>query len=204
MRKRAVAADNSHPVIAESAQQFYRQLGGFFRRRIANASDAEDLAQEVFLRALRQRKDAGEIRNPAAWLFRIAQSVLVDHYRRAGRPTPDGVLLAAGEEEMREDTEIATCIEPLLSALPPTYREAVRTVDLEGVAQTDFAKTVSLSPSAARARVQRGRKKLREAFLACCQIETDRRGGVIGMERRSGCAADVPCDMVPDPMVKRR
>src|SRR5882757_7435666 len=55
-------------------------LSGYFRRRIADRGDAEDLAQEVYLRLL--RTDAGEyreIQNPEAYLYTVAVNLAREH-----------------------------------------------------------------------------------------------------------------------------
>lgn len=55
-------------------------LAGFFRRRVAHAWDAQDLAQEVYLRLL--RADGGEgshIANPEAYLFTVASNLAKEH-----------------------------------------------------------------------------------------------------------------------------
>lgn len=74
----------------------------FFERRIRNKSDAEDLAQEVFVRLARQetKESGGEIRQPTAFLFQIAANVLTDRYRRDS-------ARRANEHDSLDDGDIA-------------------------------------------------------------------------------------------------
>src|SRR5688500_14767743 len=62
------------------------QLYNYLRFHLASPDLAEDLTAEVFLRALKSfaRFDSA-IGGPRAWLFRIAQNVLRDHFRQAQR-----------------------------------------------------------------------------------------------------------------------
>src|SRR5262245_52087951 len=53
-------------------------LQGFFQRRIRTKSDAPDLAQEVYLRMLRV-SDADAIRNPALYLYTVANNLVKEH-----------------------------------------------------------------------------------------------------------------------------
>lgn len=60
--------------------EHHASLSGYFRRRVADRGDAEDLAQEVYLRLL--RTDAGEhreIQNPEAYLYTIAVNLAREH-----------------------------------------------------------------------------------------------------------------------------
>jgi len=68
-------------VFARQAAGMRGPLGAYFRRRIRNASEVEDLVQEVFLRlTVRGTPDTAEHAN--AYIFQIAASVLADRYRR--------------------------------------------------------------------------------------------------------------------------
>ena len=71
---------------------FYRQwradLRRYIARRVGEPADVDDLLQEVFLRLTAH---ATELRHPertAAWLYRVAERVIADHYR-ARRPTEE-------------------------------------------------------------------------------------------------------------------
>lgn len=77
--------------------------------------------------------------------------------------------------------------------LPDDYRRAIELTELGGMTQAAAAERLGLSVPGAKSRVQRGRARLREMLLRCCEIETDRRGRVVAFEARvgGGCA---PCD----------
>jgi RNA polymerase sigma factor (sigma-70 family) len=64
------------------ARRYYAPLASFFRKRTRNASEVQDLVQQVFLRLARSR-DVGELRNPEGYIFQTAANTLRDHYRRA-------------------------------------------------------------------------------------------------------------------------
>lgn len=165
-------------------------LGRYVRRRVADPAAAEDLVQEVALRALQRGPEPGERLRP--WLYRTARNAVVDYYR-ARRPAeelpPD--LLA---EEPAEDSErlLAACVRPLLAGLPSPYREALERVELEGLDQKALAREAGLSPSGARTRVQRARALFRRRLDECCRTTLDRRGGVAEVEW-SPCPSTRPC-----------
>jgi len=73
------------PMLAGWQQRWNQSLLRFLGRRVRSPVDIEDLAQETYLRLLRAR-DLGEVRNPQAYLLRVASHVLVEWRDQAPRP----------------------------------------------------------------------------------------------------------------------
>ncbi|MGC8510704.1 MAG: sigma factor-like helix-turn-helix DNA-binding protein [Acidimicrobiales bacterium] len=108
-----------------------------------------------------------------AWLARVAASVVADHFRER-RPlttTRDPVAPAHASDL----AWAAQCLPAMLDELPEPYRDALR-LDLAGVTQREIARTSGISVSGAKSRVQRGRARLRERYLACCDVEVGAHG----------------------------
>lgn len=141
---------------------------------------------------LRIHRHASELKSAPAvggWIHEIARNAITDHYRRAvirrERPTgseidldrPAAAVPEPGPAELR--TELAACLDPLLAHLPAIYRDALRLTDLDGLTQADAAALIGLSTSGMKTRVQRARAQLKALFTRCCEIELDRRGGII-------------------------
>lgn len=61
--------------------QFVDRIYSYILRRVASHHDAEDLVSEVFIRAMKHIHRFDERNSFAAWLFRIARNLTVDHYR---------------------------------------------------------------------------------------------------------------------------
>lgn len=176
------------PVATQDAWLAYRAaLLRFVRRRVEDDAAAEDLVQDVLLRALTRRDS---VRGPLEpWLYRVARNAIVDHYRarRPHEPIPDAL---AGEAPGRDARgELAACLEPLVRGLPARYREAVALADLEGLTQRETASRLGLTLSGAKSRVQRGRARVRELLLRCCRIELDHRGVPVDYDRIGGRGA---------------
>lgn len=74
------AAPTAHPV-AELYADHHSWLHAWLRRKLGNADDAADLAQDAFMRVLRAR-NALEIREPRHYLSTIAKGLVVDLFRR--------------------------------------------------------------------------------------------------------------------------
>ena len=63
--------------------------------------------------------------------------------------------------------------------------EEKKQYDIEGLSQTAAARRLGISTSGMKSRVQRGRARLKETLLRCCQIHLDRNGGILDYESHS-------------------
>ena len=168
-------------------EEFAVPLRRFILARVGNGHDADDVLQEVFLKAhvaLARIKDREKVR---PWLYRIAQNTVADHFRARGTAP---VLLAKPPEPSEEtgpanvNGEVLSCFEPMIEELPEGYRRALVLADLGGRTQGEVAEALGLSLSGAKSRVQRARAKLRTTLLSCCRIELDGTGNVVECERK--------------------
>jgi RNA polymerase sigma-70 factor, ECF subfamily len=183
----------------EALHALRAQLHAFIARRVDSPEVADDLTQEVLLRLLTH--DDGRVKDPTAWLYRVARNVIIDHYRTRGSRRQDrpfaGDLTPAGpaEEPFADDPqaaqrELASCLGPLVDQLAEPYRSAVSAVDLGGQTQTEVAQAVGLSVSGMKSRVQRGRRQLRQLLTDCCRVHTSPTGSISGYEPVTGCHPD--------------
>jgi RNA polymerase sigma-70 factor (ECF subfamily) len=171
-------------------QEYRDALYRFVLKRVGEAEAAEDIVQDVLVKAYAQQETLREPAKLRSWLYRITRNAVIDFYRLR-KPLvalPDELYQEnqKGAEELAM-RELAPCLVPLLDTLPPPYREALRLVDFEGVKQREVASMLGLSWSGAKSRVQRGRKMLRDALLNCCRVELDRRGRVVDYDVGAGC-----------------
>jgi RNA polymerase sigma-70 factor (ECF subfamily) len=154
------------------------ELRGWLRRRLANPAEADDLLQDLFLKALRQGERFCSVHNARAWLFEVARNRLADYLRveRNMVELPDDLPDYVVETEA-VDT-LTACLPRVLSELSAQDREVITLCDLQGMAQADFAAARGLSLSAAKSRVQRARQRLRAQMSQVCQVQLDEAGHV--------------------------
>ncbi len=154
------------------------ELRGWLRRRLPNPADADDLMQDLFLKALRQGDRFCAVRNARAWLFEVARNGLADKLRvvRETVQLPDD-LIAPADETHTVDS-LAACLPRVLSELSADDREVITACDLQGMAQAAFASARGLSLSAAKSRLQRARQRLRSQMTLSCQVRIDEAGQV--------------------------
>lgn len=181
-------------------------LERFVRRHIADPHAADDVVAEVLLRIHEHLGTVDDHERVTAWVFRIARNAITDHYRRAARRRDELDGDAAGDLAANDTADgwlddpaavladLASCIRPLVDALPADYRRALVLTDLEGRTQAEAARIEGVSVSGMKSRVQRGRRLFTALVRNCCEVTTDARGGLVDFEvRAGGCGCDPAC-----------
>lgn len=165
--------------IAEAWEKHETELRRFLRHRAGSDDEANDLLQEVFLRALRQVNGLCGIDNRRAWLFHAARNLLIDRLRLAKDQVPLPEDLAAEPEDSLAPVDgLAQCLPRVLSELSPQDREAITLCDIEGMTQQDYAQRLGITLPAAKSRVQRARVRLKAQLTTACAVTFDAAGEV--------------------------
>lgn len=166
----------------------------FVRRRVASFDDAEDLVQDILLKAARHTDQLQSESRLQAWLYRIARNAIADYYR-AARPETEVIAEDLAEERTTPDAiaDIAECIEPFIQDLEPAYRDALVLADLHRLPQSEVAQRLGISLSGAKSRIQRARKQLADAYTSCCELVYDASGRIMDREPRKACGCRGVC-----------
>jgi RNA polymerase sigma-70 factor (ECF subfamily) len=162
-------------------QDAFAQLVAMHAARVMNllrrfgltAAEADEVGQEVFLRAWRGLPRFEERAQFSTWLYRIAFN---EAKRRVARRPPVGAephgerddVVAAlpessllGPEALALDHEFEQTLQTALSELPAGWREAVVLRDLQGLSTRDAAAVADVREAAFKSRLHRGRMQLR-------------------------------------------
>lgn len=169
------------------------RLRPFIARRVSRQADVDDILQDVFVRVLRGLPTLRNRERFGPWVYQIARSTIIDHYRASGRAPRlvDDIEARMDAETDRETdenpvaSEVAEYARIFLDLLPSPYREALTLTELEGLTQKEAAEQLGISHSGMKSRVQRGREKLRAELEQCCKITLDARQRVTECEARN-------------------
>lgn len=153
-------------------------LLGWLIRQLPDHATAEDLLQDVFIKAIRQGERFCDIANARAWLFEVARNTLADHLRRQHHTVELPEDLIAEDAAMPAVDSLASCLPRVLTELSPADRDAITRCDLEGLSQAAYAQQLGLSLSAAKSRVQRARQRLKLQLAQSCQVTHDSSGKI--------------------------
>jgi len=171
-------------------REYRATLHRFIRKRINDPIIAEDLVQEVLLKAFSQLDRLKKKEKLLPWLYQITRNALIDHFRRSkpAQEIDEAMLVENADMDEAAERELACCVLPFIQRLPLPYQQAVMFSEIEGVKLKQVAAQQGLSLSGVKSRVQRGRQMLKTMFLECCRIEQDRRGGVSDYEAKKNCS----------------
>ncbi len=175
--------------VEELWSQFAAPLRAFIARRVRDEHDANDIAQQVFLKIHERIGTLRDRTKLESWLYRIARNAIVDHYRarRPTEPVPEALPAEHGDAENELARRLRPCVKTMVEGLDEKYRDAVRLTEYEGLTQKEMAGRLGISLTAAKSRVQRGREQIKKALLACCHFEFDRYGNVLEYQCRRAC-----------------
>jgi RNA polymerase sigma-70 factor (ECF subfamily) len=174
----AARGDPSGPPGAATFDAFVREYQDMVYavavRLLANDSDAEDVAQTVFLRAYERFAEIEGDARVAGWLKTVATHLCLNHLERyrarwrffsemgeAGEPAFDAASSEAGPEEAMDEAERHARLEAALKALPPHQRVPLVLYHFEQQGCDDIARLLGVSVGKVRTDMHRGRLALR-------------------------------------------
>lgn len=150
-------------------------------RLTANSDDAQDLAQEVFIRAFRSIKSFRHEADFGTWLHRITVNSWINSQRKNKKlvffsldeplNTPDGEMnreLAASEDsplEAVERQELSAAVRTALDRLAPEYRTVLVLREMEGYSYEEIAQILDCSLGTVKSRISRGRRDIRKEII---------------------------------------
>jgi RNA polymerase sigma-70 factor, ECF subfamily len=168
-KARAGDQDAFAELVAIHAERVY----GALRRFGLDPGEADEVAQEVFVRAWRGLGRFEQRSRFSTWLYRIAFN---EAQRKLSRREParaqadpdrgDPILSVPespqlGPEAQTLDREFEQVLDGALAQLPPDWRAAVVLRDIEGLSTRDAADIVGVGEAAFKSRLHRGRMQLR-------------------------------------------
>jgi RNA polymerase sigma-70 factor (ECF subfamily) len=154
------------------------ELRNYLRHRSGDAHLADDLLQEVFVKAMQQGEQFCALDNSRAWLFQVARNALIDHLRLKQEvvEVPDDIPQPESSHEPIQ--ALGACVKRVLSELSPEDRDIIEQCDLEDVKQKDYANKHGLSLAAVKSRLLRARQRMRGQMSTACQVRFDESGRV--------------------------
>ena len=148
---------------------YHAPLVRYLTRRLGDRDWAEEVAQETFVRALRQER----LVNERAWLFAVATNLVRDEARKDSRRRRHLALLAEQERESAVEPEPTTLERAQEAAMARKAVDALAERDRlallmreEGLDYGEIAEALGLSPGSVGTTLARARRRLVEAYEA--------------------------------------
>jgi RNA polymerase sigma-70 factor (ECF subfamily) len=162
--------DEIELLVREHARLVYRIAYSVSR----NHQDAEDATQETFLRVLRHRGKLASVKDPRAWLARIAWRVAIERKTKVAEVPIENISEVAAElrsrmvsaDEVVMGTEMTSVMEKLIAMLPAKLRDPLTLSTIKELSPSEIAMVLGINEAAIRSRVFRARQILREKLAA--------------------------------------
>lgn len=160
------AKNGNAQAFGELYDRYARRIFLFISAKIQNRPQAEDILQEVFLKAWRGLDGLKmEQLNFSAWLYRIASNTINDHFRRHYRQPPtmellDNMEIPAAEDKPSNEEDLEA-VKRAVSTLPAQYRQVLELRFFEDFSPEETAKILKRSNLAVRLLQHRALSKLR-------------------------------------------
>ena len=157
-----------------------RKLLHYLIRQLQNEADAEEAAQEAFIRVYQHRKNFNSKEKFTTWLYAIATNVVKDRYRwRSRHPSvsldsqtqesglPPGEVLPdqhASPSDLSDSREQLEALRRAIAGLPEDLRTPLILFEYENLSHREIASVMGCSAKAVEARICRARRRLKGLF----------------------------------------
>lgn len=154
--------------LASLYEDYYDRVVRYIFVRVGNQTEAEDLAGEVFLRALRSLWSfEGQREQMQAWLFKIAHNIVVDHFRKRSKQkvVPIDAMEVPDRLNLEEAVENKLQMERLseaLKQLTPAQREVIGLRFFAGLSSAEVGEVLGKNSGAVRQMQHAGLETLRK------------------------------------------
>jgi RNA polymerase sigma-70 factor (ECF subfamily) len=152
-------------------RQHWRKVFNVAYQFVGSHEQAEDLAQDIFLKIFRSLDTFDRRANFQTWLVSVSRNLCIDHYRsvRKERQTIDREVAAedlapvsatASPLAALENRDLAALLRQALQTLPQSLRMAVLLRDIQELSYLEIAERLHLPEGTVKSRINRGRKEL--------------------------------------------
>jgi RNA polymerase sigma-70 factor (ECF subfamily) len=183
----------------------YRGKVVAYAAQLLGREEADDVAQEVFLKVGRSLDTLADPSRLTSWIYAITLNTVRDTARkRCSRPDRLPAGLGSTREEGGEESaisrvrdtrsrtpeeivarsEMVACYLDYVRQLPPSYHEVYVLREFEDLSNDAIARRLSLSLGTVKIRLHRARVKLHEALRRNCECYQNERGELMGEPRR--------------------
>jgi RNA polymerase sigma-70 factor, ECF subfamily len=168
--------------------ELYRpRIVRYLRNLLHDASEAEDLAQETFIRAHSQQSTLRNADALESWLYRIATHICIDRLRQRmktrARQADSPIEEMPIEDKVQpspfaiiQQKEMGDCVDQHVATLPDSYKAVLLLHDADGLTDNEIADLLNLPLTTVKMRLHRARGKLKTALESACRFGRDDRG----------------------------
>ena len=185
----------------EIVRLYWRKVFNVAYKFVGRQDEAEDLAQDIFLKLFKSLKTFDRRANFSTWLISVSRNLCIDHYRSMRREhdvvTHDVDVVSLARPSALDSPQIAlerrdrvALLRAALDKLAPSLRTAVMLRDIQELSYQEIAEKLAVPEGTVKSRINRGRTELaRQIARLREQQETVRTKGTRRVPARSKTGA---------------
>lgn len=176
----------NYETFSKVVDAFQSRVHGFVRRMVSNHEEAEDITQEVFIRAYQSVNRFDGRCSLRTWLFRIAYNLCVDASRKKGRSVQEASMIDANSEEVFDvadyrwnpetlvlDDELMQVVEQSIMSMSEKLRSILLLHDREELGYDELAQMLDIPVGTVKSRLFLARNTVMKA-VESYRTETQR------------------------------
>jgi len=160
----------------EFVLKYQDRIYNLCRHMLGNTSDAEDAAQDTFIKAYQKLKDFRPEASLYTWLYRIAVNTCLDYKKRPffeslfkrgdedEEDIPEAVSEAPSPEKLYESKQLGLALARSLGKLSLKLRTVIILKEIEGLSYEEIADILEVSTGTVKSRISRARDELKKYF----------------------------------------
>ena len=155
----------------EIVRLYWRKVFNVAYKFVGRQDEAEDLAQDIFLKLFKSLKTFDRRANFSTWLISVSRNLCIDHYRRVRRErelvTHDVDVVSLARPSALDSPQVAlerrdrvALLRAALDKLAPSLRIAVMLRDIQELSYQEIAEKLGVPEGTVKSRINRGRTEL--------------------------------------------
>lgn len=164
-------------------QQFKDQLLLFLKSKVP-ADISEDILQDVFVKIHLKKHQLQDQNKLNSWVYQITRNAIIDYYKKNKLVLSEEIADKSAEEQTEEinHPQFLNCMLPFIKTLSENDQDILKNTLINQQSQKDYASANNLAYSTVKSRSQRAKQKLKEKFIQCCDVKTDKYGNIISSD----------------------
>lgn len=160
------ASMHDQAAFAELYNAYVDKIYKYIYYKVGNPTDAEDLCEQVFLKAWEAIGRYKWCGHPfSSWLYKLAHNLVVDHYRTRREPVPLDAVVATSEDLTDSDSALYSAVEAAelqtaIGQLTPEQQQVIALKFVEGYKNAEIAEMMNKKEGAIRALQYRALRSL--------------------------------------------
>lgn len=161
-------------------ETFRQPLLRFVRYKTNDAHAAEDIVQDVFIKAFQSINTLKETQKFQSWLYAIASNTINDYFRKHKINVTDETNVS-DDEALYESImrELDCCLSAFMETLSPLQHDVLQAVYFDELTLNEYAEKNELNLSTVKSHSKRAKTALKSLLKECCRFENNSRNEIV-------------------------